>query len=618
MSISSVESAISQVRSEISEIQSEINRLNNEITAIGISASAATTKLINTRNDVENCMVNSRDALTYANAAIDRTRIIQLDLRELYLIFKEMETANKNIYQLNNRLYFEFGTYSKVRKIVRGFMDNLNFDMVSNETIYKTLEKQHLQTPDYWLTCALLAVMFWKEDNKEKAEQAISEAIKLNDKMTYIFFMLFNIKIKRFKPALKWFECYKQCEKIGKDNDTFLMLLSAIDVRINNEEALDESTAAFVNYVKEQVAKDKDMVNGESLIDIITNYFSRLDVAEAMNYPNIRRYIPRAPYMAESLSKAKNNQAILEFIEDKNKVHRDEINRYADKYIDEMIDVPSEPEREIREQIEYNEMIIAAVDELKATDEKSHLSVQEFRDYAMTKVKEKVEHDNSVMNTDLELVNWVFVKNNIYVNSLTNWNMFALINDYVKAGYDAYTSSYRKMHQSSYDVVINDFSFTTRFKNIDTDINIKNRFMEQKLANRLKTVKNIGAILMFIFGGLSVIGGILLAFVLQTPVSPFLGYVLLAVGLILILCGVVNLISNASKRKKIIKNTEDERIKLDGIIKDLYDEMKQYNQEYDNADKISNTIVDKLSTIWASTEDSTVEESATSEEIKVA
>jgi len=618
MSISSVESAISQVRSEISEIQSEINRLNNEITAIGISASAATTKLINTRNDVENCMVNSRDALTYANAAIDRTRIIQLDLRELYLIFKEMETANKNIYQLNNRLFFEFGTYSKVRKIVRGFMDNLNFDMVSTEMIYKTLEKQHLQTPDYWLTCALLAVMFWKEDNKEKANQAIQEAIKLNDKMTYIFFMLFNIKIKRFKPALKWFECYKQCEKIGKDNDTFLMLLSAIDVRINNEDALDESTSAFVEYVKEQVTKDKDAADSDTLINIIANYFSRLDVAEAMNYPNIRRYIPRASYMAESLSKAKNNQAILEFVEDKNKVHRDEINRYADKYIDEMIDVPSEPEREIREQIEYNEMIIAAVDELKATDEKTHLSVQEFRDYAMTKVREKVEHDNSVMNTDLELVNWVFVKNNIYVNSLTNWNMFALINDYVKTGYDVYVNNYRKMHLSNYDVVINDFTFNTRFKNLDADINTKNRFMEQKLRNRLKTVKNIGAILMFVFGGLSIIGGILLAFVFQTPVSPFLGYVLLAVGLILILCGVVNLVSNASKRKKIIKNTEDERIKLDGIIKDLYDEMKQYNQEYDDADKISNIVVDKLNTIWAGTKESTVEESATSEEIKVA
>lgn len=618
MSISSVESAISQVRSEISEIQSEINRLNNEITAIGISASAATTKLINTRNDVENCMVNSRDALTYANAAIDRTRIIQLDLRELYLIFKEMETANKNIYQLNNRLFFEFGTYSKVRKIVRGFMDNLNFDMVSTEMIYKTLEKQHLQTPDYWLTCALLAVMFWKEDNKEKANQAIQEAIKLNDKMTYIFFMLFNIKIKRFKPALKWFECYKQCEKIGKDNDTFLMLLSAIDVRINNEDALDESTSAFVEYVKEQVTKDKDAADSDTLINIIANYFSRLDVAEAMNYPNIRRYIPKASYMAESLSKAKNNQAILEFVEDKNKVHRDEINRYADKYIDEMIDVPSEPEREIREQIEYNEMIIAAVDELKATDEKTHLSVQEFRDYAMTKVREKVEHDNSVMNTDLELVNWVFVKNNIYVNSLTNWNMFALINDYVKTGYDVYVNNYRKMHLSNYDVVINDFTFNTRFKNLDADINTKNRFMEQKLRNRLKTVKNIGAILMFVFGGLSIIGGILLAFVFQTPVSPFLGYVLLAVGLILILCGVVNLVSNASKRKKIIKNTEDERIKLDGIIKDLYDEMKQYNQEYDDADKISNIVVDKLNTIWAGTKESTVEESATSEEIKVA
>jgi hypothetical protein len=38
-------------------------------------------------------------------------------------------------------------------------MDNLDLNMVKDSVIYKSVEKQHLLTPDYWLTSVLISIM---------------------------------------------------------------------------------------------------------------------------------------------------------------------------------------------------------------------------------------------------------------------------------------------------------------------------------------------------------------------------------------------------------------------------------------------------------------------------
>ena len=114
-------------------------------------------------------------------------------------------------------------------------MDNMDLQMVSDDIIYKSIEKQHLQIPDYWLTCVLISVMAWKNDDRELADHAMARALELEKKDAAIFYMLFNIRIGREEAALKWFDVYQECELKGSDEKTFLLLFSLLNKTIDEQ-----------------------------------------------------------------------------------------------------------------------------------------------------------------------------------------------------------------------------------------------------------------------------------------------------------------------------------------------------------------------------------------------
>ena len=209
MSNEDLRSQLSQIRSEISRVERENQQIRSELGALAASASANSANLIGTSNNARNAMENSRNTINYSNEQLKKTFNVQLQIKEMYFIFKDVETANKKIRMLNNKLYFDYKNQAMVRKIVRAFVDNLELNLVSDERIYKALEKEFLQAPDYWLAYVLLSIMYWKNDNKKKADQCLEEALKRNSKSTAIFFMLFYLKLSRVDVALDWFYYYK-------------------------------------------------------------------------------------------------------------------------------------------------------------------------------------------------------------------------------------------------------------------------------------------------------------------------------------------------------------------------------------------------------------------------
>ena len=143
---------------------------------------------------------------------------------------------------LNNqhRSDASFANYRTVRKIVQGMMDNLDVTMVSNKTITKSVEVQHLQTPDYWLTCVLISIMAWKNNDRELSDRALARAVRLDKKDSAIFYMLFNLRMGRDEAALKWFYTYQECDLKGSDQRTFLMLFSLVSKTLADN--VDDST----------------------------------------------------------------------------------------------------------------------------------------------------------------------------------------------------------------------------------------------------------------------------------------------------------------------------------------------------------------------------------------
>ena len=114
--------------------------------ALANSARSGSINLLNTSNNAHAAMENSSTTIDYSHNQLKRTFNVQLQIKEMYFIFKDVETANKKIRLLTNKLYFDYRNQSTVRKIMRGFIDNLDLNMVSDEVIYKSLEKEFLQS----------------------------------------------------------------------------------------------------------------------------------------------------------------------------------------------------------------------------------------------------------------------------------------------------------------------------------------------------------------------------------------------------------------------------------------------------------------------------------------
>lgn len=604
MSNADLQNELSRIKNEINRLQRENNQIQGELSALATTAHANSANLFTTSNNARIAMENSHNTIDYSHGQLKRTFNVQLQIKEMYFIFKDVETANKKIRMLNNKLYFDYKNQAMVRKIVRGFVDNLDLQMVSDEIIYKALEKEFLQAPEYWLGYVLLAIMYWKNDNKQKAEQSLQNALERNAKSTAMFFMLFNLKLERIETALNWFNYYKMLDQTGKDNNTFLMFVSSVPNRIHDKEMKDKVGQVLSEYIEQEVEVSSEEVNKNEIVSTILNYFMQIGQASSLKYPKLTQYVNEKQLLASVLSKAKNNQKILDFMEELNKVHLNEKNHYLNKYIDELISVPSEAEQKIIDEIHYNEQIIATMEPLKKVDDDNIFKSDDFRKMAKENYQKRITHDTNKLNVMGEIINWVYVNKNNDVNSLTQWNLFALTKKYTKEAYSNYHNQYKNMLPNSFHIVINDYQSTSDLISVEREINNKNRFIKNKTQRLLKTVKNGGAITSIVMGGLAGIAAIvclLLSLIgknLDNSVVTLLKFISV-VGLValvgLLLIGLIKLlVTNPRRRKNIHEKMEKESANLEMILHDLFNEMSEYRTEYQEADKISVYIEERI------------------------
>ena len=223
MSNSDLRSQLSSYRSELSAIERENARLQGEINAMTSAVAAAEGALVSTRNHTL-APGNGEARLIHANAKSLAAWELQGEIAVVYERLKRMELANKKIRECNNTRYYDFATYRQVRKIVQGVMDNLDFHMVSEELLAKAIEKTHLQTPDYWLTCVLIAVTAWKNDDRERAVRAINSAMELDVKKKASLLLIFNLRMQRDAAAVKRSEALRGMALVGADKSMILLL----------------------------------------------------------------------------------------------------------------------------------------------------------------------------------------------------------------------------------------------------------------------------------------------------------------------------------------------------------------------------------------------------------
>lgn len=560
MSNYDLQAEVSRLRSELAEIQRENARLTGEINRGVAQINDSNRRLDNLMDQSVSTLNKSADNLRIANSYGDQAVQIQEEIERLYPLFKNMEEANKNIRELKNKIYYDFATYRIVRKIMQGFMDNLDLSIVNDELIYKAVEKNHLQASDYWLTSAMLAIMAWKNNQKEMADRAVMEAYDLDKKNTIMFFMIFNLRMGRDETALHWFMEYEKCEMTGEDNENFLMMFSLISKTVmeNVTPEVNARITAFVNRIiqesRESAGYSEDVLANKIAARLLT-----MRQSGKYNAPNLASSMKGYKDYTETLDMAANNSNILAKIASIINVSASERNVFLKEYMDHLLARPNDTEKGTYEQIERNEAVIRNRGEMAAAEEEFRLSREEAA---------------SQINLVSNMVNWIGDEANESINGQMRLNMFSLISDCEQKGTQRYAENYRARYKEVWPISIDEYSSTCNFQDEETENRKIEIYYNNWLEEQLSKISDKASYVMFALAAAVLGGGIYL----KAYVPAVIG------GLLCAAFGGLMIYMNKKKRENLNaeagKRTENTKRKLDILFKE-FDFLRQKYREFD-------------------------------------
>ena len=571
MSNYALRSELNALERELSQAQ-QINReLRGELSTITNGVSNANKELSDYNSKIRNTLDNCNGTMNSSHQRVVDAIVLQGEIEVLYTRFKHVELANKKIRECNNKKYYDFANYRTVRKIVQGIMDNLDVQMVCDKTITKSVEVQHLQTPDYWLTCVLISVMAWRNNDKELADRAMARAINLDKKDSAIFYMLFNLRMGRDEAALKWFYTYQECELKGSDQRTFLMLFSLVSKTLSD--TVDENTKNEVfSFIKKVI--DANMkasgYNEDEIIARIKHYFNRMQPSDQLQYSMLRKCCGEFDQLTSTMMQAKNNINILEFILKTSNVPEEQKNTFLKGYIDELIASPNQAEKEVYDEIAYNELVIKLEGDVSAAKEQFDA--------------EQTKNANDLNLID-EMIDWIYERESQEVNGQIKLSMFTLTKMLQEKAAESHVEDYRARRKNNYAATLGEYSTTINFKREDEEYDKIKKFYTEKKDAELATIKAWPAYIGFAMAVAALIGCFFVGFGLLVLTLGGAGY------------GAFKLLSNKSHVKQCEQKCEESIKATSDTMSKLFAEFKQYNKELDEYDAYYEQIKDAFAKI---------------------
>ena len=563
MSVSSLEAELSRQKQINHELRQELNEIEYGVTSGYRTLEACNEQICTTLGKSHQLLENSRNK---GLAAIE----LQGEIDKMYVKFKQMELANKRIRECNNRKYYEFANYRTVRKLVQGMMDNLDVNMVSDAVIYKSVEEQHLKTPDYWLTCVLISIMAWKSDDKALAERAVNLAVQLDKKSSSVFYMLFNLRVQRNEAALKWFLMYRECPLQGSDQRTFLLLFALISKTLNQNESVEPQMRDEINaFIREVVRRSAEAegYSEDAMVARIKAYYDRMDAREQPACPLLKKHCKDFSMLSAAMRKAKGNLTVLEFV--KSVIHVDALQRNAfiKNFIDELISQANDSEKEVYDTIRYNEMIIRCQGEVET---------------AKVKFEAEQIHDETALNLIGEMIDWIFTGDPDEVNVQSRLNMFTLTQDLQKRAIEARTQQYRAIDKTHLTIQLGEYSTKADFSNRAGEEQKVGAFYREKCNAALAAIKDWPAYIGF---------GVAAA---AAVASFFTSFALLIVTVIGAGFGGITLLRNKSRRAQLHMECDNNTAAAVKLLQSLFEEHSAYCEEWNRYDAYAEQIMSEL------------------------
>lgn len=190
---------------------SNTNKIQGEIAALTAATAAIHQETKELAFNSEKMKKRLEDVELLLAEVSGRTDDIQRMVYELYDQARRqhlMQMAQTEIVKVRQEREKLYGNYDKVRKTTEGILLATDVGIVRQNTIVTSAEELRLSTPRYWLSSCLVALSAWINNDKQTGDNAIREALKLDDEKTSLFFALVCRRALRGNACNEWMVRY--------------------------------------------------------------------------------------------------------------------------------------------------------------------------------------------------------------------------------------------------------------------------------------------------------------------------------------------------------------------------------------------------------------------------
>lgn len=609
----SLESELSYLQSRYAELEAERAELQAELNQLYRAAQDTNDALLLERQRIDGELGVVMQRMTTSDADMRRALQTQNEIGELYGRLKAMEQANKAIRKCNDRKYYDFAVYRQVRKIVQGMMDDLDFSMISMDVIDKAVQREQLKDPDFWLTSAMLAIVAWNDDDREGAEKALRNAMRLDDRKTAAFFMVFNLRLaseKSFTPgmsdqrelaALKWLAYLaggrldaavkptgaqggavsgaqttgassqsskpaptaQQGPALRGSEQSLLLLFVSMMSRALSDKVSDRTRQIVTNYVNSLI--DEDLArHGDTraqAVGRIADKWQGIAGTQPFPYDAIVSHVPGWKDLSLAMSMARGQQAILEFVDRTLTVPVEQRNLFLKDYIDGIAQEPGKQERDTYDEIRRNELIIECKGDV---------------DEARGRFAKEKAFENAELNIVGDMIDWVYGdRSSEEVNPQMVRNMFVATKPLELEACGLYRDRYTSLVRPVQTVTIDDFTTQMPMQDATPAKQAVGQHYAQLETDAVSRVSNTFAVVLIVLG---VALGVGMAFV--APPAILAGVVVAALGGITLY---MNGRRRAAIHRQFAASTQRAFEQLDG----LQSAFAAYLRDFSDADSLS-------------------------------
>lgn len=564
-SLSEMQSMVNEQRAIQRQLQQELYELENGVVNAENKWNEITKRISNTLINGNKRVNNSHDLTVKAYE-------LQCDIERIYKLYKYVESANKKIRELQNKIYYDFANYNAVRKIVEAMLNNIEISFVKDSILTKAVEVKHLQLPDYWLTCALLSIMAWRNDDRPMAEKALERACMLDMKNSSIFFFAFHLRMDKNDVALKWFRNYINCELTGEDNANILFMFSLLSKTA--EKDCDDKIYSAVNDFVNNTIQERLASEGYSEADMvqrISGYLKGMMTRDSLKYPVLSKYCKESKLYADILACAKNNVNILEFVKKTVHISATEKKNRLNRFIDDVIRRANSSEVSVRNEIYHNELIIKHNGEKEKAD---------------SEYSEWLKHNTTQLDIINEMVEWIYNPGDTDINAAEKQRLFSITSNLSKKAVDSNVTEYRNTMHSDADIQIEEYSSHAEMTNEVQEHQKIDQYFNQKAADLIAQQKIWPSFIWFGAGVLGAVGAIVL--------SAYALFVVTAGGIV---GGVAQILLTNKRKRNIALNCQRESQSTKEVFSRMSAEFKQYLEEYQSYDNYYGEICQEFESI---------------------